>query len=348
MPLHTLPQDRVAVGARDASVLADPVTEILHTLALARTIGVAARSGIFGNLAEAPRAVPELAAALAFQPEPLRLMLDVLAGVGLIDYHGATYELSAQGQRWLDPDSPTSITTLLSHTLDHWDWWAGLDDVVAGHGGACPTPDDDDEAAWLRYTRADYETARLVAADVAAAIDLPESSGSVLDLGAGHGRFAAATCLRNPLLRATVIAAAGPVAIGREIMWETGMDQVVTHQVGDIDTAYLGGPYNAVICSPLALGLDAERWQTLLGRVHEAMRPDGVIAVVGAGPITAPGADRPALEAALELFHYVRTGGGAAVSAALPEQLAAAGFREPVAYSLAALPGLSVQVARTI
>jgi len=76
--------------------------------------------------------LPELATRLGFLPEVLRTMLDVLVGQGLLDYDSPNYRLSREGERWLDPESPTSITTVLSQSLEYWNSMTKLEAMVSG------------------------------------------------------------------------------------------------------------------------------------------------------------------------------------------------------------------------
>jgi 2-polyprenyl-3-methyl-5-hydroxy-6-metoxy-1,4-benzoquinol methylase len=350
MTLHMLPQTRAAADRSPRPpTLLNPVTRSFQAMAVVRSIGVAARTGVFGALADGPAQVSELAERLGFRCEPLRLMLDVLVGEGLLSYHEPKYELSMHGQRWLDPESPTSVTTYLSHSLDYWDLWSGLEQLVSGHPVPAPLPDADDEAAWLRATRGDYEAARLIAADVAAAIDLPRSADSVLDLGGGHGAFAAALCQQNPRLRATVIDHPAAVSIGREIMWEAEMDSVVEHRSGDLYTADLGGPHDAVLCLPMMLDLASEEATELLHRIRSVLKPDGVLVLLRVMQPT-PSATRMQFgaSAALELFLRLQLGTADTGGGRLSEQLTATGFGPPRIHRWPSVHDVSLHVARAV
>ena len=202
---------------------ADPVTSTFHDLAIARSLGVASRLGVFNALAEGPLTVELVAARLNLEVGPLRMVLDLLAGVGLLDVDGASYSLSEAGGRWFDPDSSTSVGTFISNSLEYWDSWANLEGLLVGATPAARKPDARDELRWLRLTRARYEFARRFADEVAFRIDLPASARSVIDVGGSHGWFSAALCKSNEQLRATVIDDEPSVTIAREIMWETGM-----------------------------------------------------------------------------------------------------------------------------
>jgi hypothetical protein len=173
----TVDQPELVSPAGDA--LANPLLRNLQALAIARTVGVAARTGIFSQLADGPVGLDPLARRLGFSLQPLQLMLDLLVEEGLLEQADTGYDFTERGRRWLDPDSPTALTTFVSNTLDYWDWLDDLENLLRGQAVAIARPDPDDEATWLRYTRADFERARLIADPVAAAINLPGSARPV-------------------------------------------------------------------------------------------------------------------------------------------------------------------------
>ena len=86
-----------------------PAGQTFNAMAVARTIGVAQRVGVFAALAGHPRTIDELAQELALRSEPLRMMLDLLAGERLLDHRGSTYTVSHVARRWVDPESTTYI-----------------------------------------------------------------------------------------------------------------------------------------------------------------------------------------------------------------------------------------------
>jgi hypothetical protein len=335
MPLNTVIDGPLEQIRHADDVLANPANHTFQALAVAAAVGVAARTGVFGDLAEGSAGVVELADRLQLQPDPLQMLLDVLVGQGLLEYRNPNYALSVRGRRWLHPASPMSVTTFLSHTLDYWNSWADLEQAVTGHGRAIAFPAADDDAAWSRYTRADYESARLISDDIALAINLSTSARSLLDLGGGHGWYAASFCKRNPRLRATVIDTAGAVAIGREIMWETDMDRAVTHQVGDFDSADLGGPHDGVLYLGMTLDLSAPDSGPLLRRIRAAMRPGAVFAILQVRRFEAPvDGPQPSSAAAIDLFRYLHGGARQYAAEGLTIALTEAGFAPPSAHQL--------------
>lgn len=314
-------------------------------MAFARALGVAARTGVFSYLADGPCLASDLAARLALDPGATQTMLDLFVAEGLLLNHDSGYALSADGKLWLDPDSSSSITTFLSQTLDYWESLGDLESVLRGEVAAATEPDADDEAGWLRRVRADQEMSRLISDEVAAAIGLPDSARSVVELGSGHAEYVAAMCRRNPRLRATMIGAAGEVAIGREITWEAEMEDVVTHEVGDIYTADLGGPHDAIVCNWLLSAENGPDVSSLLDGVRSALRFGGVLAFLR---LSDDGAAASAV-VAMKLMLMAKSGGEAiSPTGSLRARLAGAGFAAPRIYRLRGNPHLTLHIARAI
>jgi hypothetical protein len=328
--------------------LADPVTESFQSLALARSLGVAARLGIFSELSRDPVELTELAQRLQLRTGPLRLMLEVLMAARLVDCCPEGYTIAPTARRWLDPDSPTAVTTFMSHSLELWDVWKDLPAVLTGElpASVAPQPDPSADLDWQRRGRAGFEFSRCIGDELADAIDLPQFARSILDLGGGHGGYAAVLCRRNPMLRATVVDQAPAVEVGRELIWEAGLERHVTHQAGDIHVADLGGPHDAVICGPLLLDATNEQSLLLLSRVRTVLQPGGLVVTLG----PSRGAKRvdPSRASSLELFARIRSGVAPMTADDYTRQLAAAGFGSPRARELTCVPELSVLVARAV
>jgi hypothetical protein len=345
MPLRVLPEDRRDIVVVTPVAPPDPLTRTMHSLAVARCLGVVARLGLFSELAGAPVELTDLAQRFALRTEPLRMMLDVLAGERYLHCRDGAYSIAPAARQWLDPAAPTSITIALSYTLDHWAWWAELQQMAAGGALATITPDADDESGWLRRVRSKSEYAQRIAGEVVDLIDLPGQARSVLELGSAHGAYSAALCRRNPMLRSTLIDHPAAINIGRELMWEAGMERVVSHQAGDIFTADLGGPHDAVFCMPLIMGLEPDQVMTLLARVRHALEPGGLLVTLR---WSATGADPGPRCGSGPLLSRLTSRTDLSSPAQFQAELRAAGFDTPRVHRLSKAPELSLYVAGVV
>jgi SAM-dependent methyltransferase len=302
----------------------------------------AVRTGMTARLARQPSTAAELAAGLGLDPVPTRLLLDCLRSSGHVTVRRGRYQLSRSSRRWLDPESELSVARYVAGTSDYWSWWAGLDEVTrTGHSaGSHDAPPDD--PYWRRYIGGQLELARLSADEVARKLRLPGDARSLLDIGGGHGWYSAQLCRRHPRLSATVVDLPGSAAIGREIIAEAGMSDRVEHRDGDATTGDLGSGYDAVLCFNLVHHLTGDQVVKLFSRIHEALAPGGLLAVMDA--FAEPSHRAAAATNFLGLFMYLSSGAQVNTPTQLYSWLRAAGFGAPRRIRILRIPGQHMYV----
>src|SRR5579875_516879 len=335
------PAERLALRA---GAVPAPAAEAWGGMALSGVLTAAVRTGVTGRLARRPSTAAELAAGLGLDPLPVQLLLDCLRSSGHVSVRAGRYRLSRASRRWLDPDSPLSVSRFVAGTADYWDWWSRLDEVArggqpAGHHGAPPG-----DPYWRRYVCGQFELARLSAAEVARKLRLPRDPRSLLDIGGGHGWYSAELCRRYPRLTATVLDLPGSAAIGREIIARAGMAGRVRHRDGDAATADLGSGYDAVLCFNLVHHLPRPGVAALFGRIREALAPGGSLAVMDV--FAEPGRRGSAAADFLGLFVYLSSGSQVYTPGQLDEWLRGAGFGRPRRIRLLRIPGQAMYVVR--
>lgn len=329
-----------------AGVVPEAAAQAWGGIALSGVLVAAVRTGLTERLARGPATAGELAASLGLDPVPAGLLLECLrSSSGHVVRRSGRYRLSRRSRRWLDPESPCSLAGFVAATGDYWDWWAGLDETVrrgrpAGHHD--PPPGD---PYWRRYITGQFELARLSADEAARKLRLPPGSRSVLDVGGGHGWYSARLCHRNPGLTSTVFDLPGSAAIGREIIAGAGMADRVRFRDGDATRDDLGGGYDAVLCFNLVHHLTEEQVTGLFARIHAALRPGGVLAVLD-GFTDARRRRQPAQADVLSLFVYLSSGSRVHTQAELREWLRGAGFGPPRRTGILRIPGQALYVAR--
>jgi cyclopropane fatty-acyl-phospholipid synthase-like methyltransferase len=162
----------------------------------------------------------------------------------------------------------------------------------------------------------------------------------MLDLGGGHGWYAARLCRRHPGLSAVVIDLPGSAAVGREIMAAAGLSERVQHRDGDVRTADLGTGYDLVSCFNLVHHLAEDDVVALFSRVREALAPGGVFVVLDA---FVPTGRRAAATDVLAMFVYLSSGARLYSAARLNTWFEHAGFRTPVQVrAVRRIPGLGL------
>ncbi|WP_422748100.1 methyltransferase [Mycobacterium sp. WMMD1722] len=326
-----------------AGVVPTAAAEAWGGMALSAVVVTAVRTGVTAHLARRPSTADEVAAALGLDPVPTRLLLDCLRSGRHVTVRSGRYRLSRASRRWLDPASPLSVAQYVAGTVDYWPWWSQLDEVTrtgrpAGHHDAPPG-----DPYWRRYIGGQLDLARLSAGEVARKLRLPRQTRSVLDVGGGHGWYSAQLCRRHPRLTATVLDLPGSAAIDREIVAGAGLSHRVIHRDGDATTADLGTGYDAVLCFNLLHHLTAAQTVDLFARIHDALRPGGVLAVMDA--FAEPSRRTSAAANVLSLFVYLSSGAQVHPPEQLHAWLAEAGFGTPRRTRILRIPGQAMYVA---
>jgi SAM-dependent methyltransferase len=323
-----------------AGLVPAPAAEVWGGMALAGVLVAAVRLGVTDRLAAGPATLAELSSGLGLQPTPTRLLLECLRSGGHVVRRGATYRLSAGSRRWLDPASPVSVSHFVAANGDYWAWWERLPEVARTGKPVQPHAAEPDDPYWRRYLYGQRDLARLSAAEVARKVRVPDGARTMLDIGGGHGWYAAQLCQRHPGLSATVLDLPGSAEIGREIMAEAGRADRVRHRDGDALTADLGGPYDVVCCFNLVHHLTEPDIVKLFTRVRAVLAPGGTFAVldgfVEEGRATAA-AD------VLGLFMYLSSGAEAYPVRSVATWFEQAGFPTPPRRSaVRRIPGLAL------
>jgi SAM-dependent methyltransferase len=311
-------------------------------MALSGVLIAAVHTGMTARLAQQPSTAAELAADLGLDPVPTRLLLDCLRSTGHVTSRAGRYQLSRSSRRWLDPDSRLSVSRFVAGTSDYWGWWSGLDEVTRS---GQPTRHHDAPPAdpyWQRYISGQLDLARLSAAEVARKLRLPGDPRSLLDIGGGHGWYSAELCRRYPQLTATVFDLPGSAAIGREIIARAGMADRVRYRDGDATTDDLGSGYDAVLCFNLVHHLTPDQIVSLFSKIHEALAPGGLLAVMDA--FAEPSRRKAAAANFLGLFVYLSSGSQAHTPAQLYGWLRQAGFGAPRRIRILRIPGQAMYV----
>jgi 2-polyprenyl-3-methyl-5-hydroxy-6-metoxy-1,4-benzoquinol methylase len=321
-----------------------PLAHAFFGMMASRTMMAGERLGLFGALADGPATVEELAARLKLAPEGTRALLEALEACEAVERKKGRYRLADRARRWLDPRSSQYVGAFLDFNYTQWEWWSHMEDAVRTGQPVDIHQFAPEDPRWRSYILAMYQMARLSAPEVARAIPLPRGAQRVLDLGGAHGWFAAELCRRNRGLRATVLDLEGSVRVGREIIAQANLSHLVTHQEGDVLTAELAGPHDAILLFQVVHHLSPAQNVALLRRVRAALGPTGTLAVL---EYLREDVEKPPSAAPLIGLHYFLTSKAAAYTPAeLEGFLGDAGFRIESARPMRHVPLQTLVIAR--
>ncbi|MFC6939339.1 methyltransferase [Salinirubellus sp. GCM10025818] len=245
--------------------------------------------GVFEALAE-PRTAADLANDLDADPDTLESFLAFLAAAGYLERDGHRYANTAMTTRWLTDARDTNMAPWLTAWNEVvFPFWEREFERVLREGE--PSTDvytwaaaDPDRASTLHAGfRA---TASLAREDALAAVPVPEGATRLLDVGGGHGLYAAAFAEEYPDLSAVVLdhPAAEP-SFEATLADAPGVADRVAFRAADylgdaLDDSVEGEGYDVALLFNVVHAHDAATNRALLERMFEVLRPGGVVAVL--------------------------------------------------------------------
>lgn len=326
-----------------------PLAHAFFGMMAARSLMAGERLGLYGLLArEGPLAAEALAARAGLDPAGAAALCEALAALEVLRRErDGRWSLEPRARPWLDPASPKCVGAFLAFNYAQWDWWGGLEERLQRGAPVDLHALPPDDPRWADYMRGLYQLGRIAAPEVIRHVPLPRGARRVLDLGGGHGGYAAELCRQHPGVHVTVLDLEGSARVGRELVAREGLADRVAFRVGDATRDDLGGPWDAVLVFQVLHHLTPEGCVALLARVRRALAPGGTLAVLEY--LREPEARRVPQSSALVGLHYFLTSGSAAWS---PERLrgflAQAGFAWAHARALRRLPLQTLVVARPV
>jgi SAM-dependent methyltransferase len=337
-PQYDNPTERIGAALNLVPV---PIGLAMFSMPIARSLQIAQRVGLLGELANGPASAADLADRLGLREQGTRRLLDVLVAIGQVDLGGdERYSLNRRAAKWLDPKSDSYVGGFLADTNYYWDWWAQLEPLVR-EGRSIELHDRAaDDPYWESYITGQYQLARLSSAAVAKAVSLPGDPSSLLDVAGAHGEYSMALCRRHAGLHATVVDLPGSARIGREIVAGAGMSDRVSYVEGDMFEAELGGPHDGALVFNIIHHLSPEQIRSLFQRIGAALKPGAPLCVLDL--YDRPPGKRPDSGSFLGLFFHLTSAADTYSRQDVSAWMTDSGFGPVKARTLPQIPGLAL------
>ncbi len=295
---------------------------------------------LFTLLGEEPRSAAALAEQCRASEKGVRCLCDSLVVWGLLVRSEGNYALTPDSALFLDRRSPACMADaaefLDSPTLRSA--YERLTEAVRRGGTALEETGGTmatDHAVWVRFARGMAALMAMPAQAIPEIVGLPaEAPLRVLDLAAGHGLFGLGFARRHP--RAQIVAQdwEAVLAVAQENAEGAGVADRYTLLPGSAFDVDYGSDYDVVLLTNFLHHFSPSTCDTLLRRVHAALKPGGVAVTLEFVPdedrLTPPG------PASFSLVMLATTAEGDAYTfAELDAMFRAAGFGESRAHQLA-------------
>jgi ubiquinone/menaquinone biosynthesis C-methylase UbiE len=297
---------------------------------------------IFTKIGEGADEVTALAKQIGASERGTRILCDYMTILGfLIKEHGK-YALAQDSAVFLDRRSPMCVASMTGFlgTEAHQRAFAALTQAVRKGGTATDRGDNTKphDEFWVSFAKSMAPLTVPEAAFIAQLIGAAEAKPcKVLDIAAGHGMYGITIARQNP--RAEVVALDWPAVleVAKENARAAGVSSRYSTRAGSAFEVDLGQGYDYVLLTNIFHHFDPPTCETLMGRVHAALKPGGKAITLE----FVPNEDRisPATAAGFSMVMLANTDSGDAYTfAEYDKMFRNTGFAKTTLHSLPEMP----------
>jgi hypothetical protein len=256
-----------------------PLLDAIYSLMKARCLMAGVRLGVFEALAAGPRTAAEVAAERGLDAECTGLLLRMLVFSDYAAQKGERFSLSRLGKRSMVAGAPMDMRGYVEWNYTQWDLVAHLEELVRTGRGLDFHSTMTDPAQWAHYQRGMLEIARFDAPVLAAKVPVRPGARRLLDLAGSHGLLGATICRKHPPMRSVVLDLPQALDAARELAREMGIDDIVEHRAGDLQTTELDTGYDVALLGNILHHFQPAANLAILRRAHAALVPGGTAAI---------------------------------------------------------------------
>jgi SAM-dependent methyltransferase len=295
---------------------------------------------VFTAIGEGARTANDIAARCSASERGVRVLCDYLVIAGLLTKEGGGYGLTRDSAVFLDRRSRAYMGGTLEFLLSPMitDAFVHLTDAV--RKGSTAMPDGGTVAhenpVWVKFARAMVPMMAMPAQAIAGIVG-GDGKIKVLDIAAGHGIFGIAVAQKNPQAEVVALDWPGVLEVAKENARGAGVAERYATIEGSAFDADFGTGYDLVLLTNFLHHFDVQTCETLLRKVHAALKEGGRAATLE----FVPNEDRvsPPVPAAFSLMMLGGTPGGDAYTfPELESMFRNAGFSRSEPHQLPATP----------
>jgi SAM-dependent methyltransferase len=239
----------------------------------------AVKLDVFTQLAEGDLTVREISRLTGSDQRGMAMLLDALAGLGLLRKTADTYSAPPSTLEFLSRKSDNYLGYIILHHHQLMAGWNRLDEAVKnGAPSGTHSSHSDDESTRENFLMGMFNLASLAAPKVVPAIDL-SGRRRMLDLGGGPGTYAIHFCRHNPALEAVIFDLATTRQFAEQTVERFNLSGRITFSAGDIISDDIGNGFDVVWISQLLHSEGPQGAAVMLEKAVKALLPGGLVLV---------------------------------------------------------------------
>ena len=297
---------------------------------------------IFTKIGEGANEAPALAKAIGASERGTRMLADYMTVQGFLTKENGKYGLSPDSAIFLDRRSPAYMGTMANFLAakSHFESFGQIAQAVRKGGSAVQGGDNTKpkDEFWVEFARSMAPLAVPSAEFIAGVMGAAEGKPcKVLDIAAGHGMFGITIARRNPNAKVVQLDWPAVLEVAKQNAQKFGVADRVTARPGSAFETDYGDGYDYVLVTNILHHFDPPTCETMLRRVHAALKPGGKAITLE----FVPNEDRvsPPLAAAFSLIMLSNTDAGDAYTFSQFEKMFRnAGFAKTALHQVPDMP----------
>lgn len=276
----------------------EPLMQMIQGLHVTGIVKASVELGIFGQISAGNRKAESIASALNTDPRGMRILLDALAALGLLERKDG-YHLTTLSESYLVPGTPTYLGDMVKILAGPWAWtgFPRLAEAVRRGTSLADQPwETPGHEFWETFSPSSVGVISGPGSQALAELMVPwateRDTVDILDVACGSGLFSLALASRHPNARVTLLDAPEVLSLAQDTIERMNLAERTEFIAGDAFDVPLAGPYDVIIVSHLFHHFSEERTLDLLSRLATALKPDGRLVIhefiSGAEPTETP------------------------------------------------------------
>lgn len=258
-----------------------PLMELNWSFARTEILRAALELDLFTQIDNGKHTVREISSALGTEERGVRILLNALAGLKLVDKAGDRYSLPESSRAYLSRNSPACLAGALRNIDMVMPAWAHLAEVVRSGKPFRRVESPAEHGEFFAKLVPGLFVSHRPAAEHAATRIVGTRRGlRVLDIGAGSGVWGIHFAKQDPEAKVTIVDFPQVIEVAKKFVRQHEMEDRFDYLPGDFDEVEFGeNQYDVVILGQVCHGVGERNTRRLLHRVRRALKPNGQLLI---------------------------------------------------------------------
>lgn len=242
------------------------------------TLHAGVKLDLFSILSRTPKTAVQMADELKADTRGLKMLLDALAAMRLLDKREQSYHVTDAAALFLNRESDRYIGHMIMHHHHLAASWSQLDVAVKTGKPVRSSTGDHDGRRREAFLLGMYNQASQQAPQIVRCVNLA-GRRKLLDLGGGPGTYAIHFCRHNPQLEAVVFDLPTTRPFAERIIGRHGLSERIQFMAGDYTEDVLTGRFDVVWLSHILHAEGPDKCRQLIAKAAAVMESGGMMIV---------------------------------------------------------------------